>query len=104
MNLTPRSALRATRSPAESLGLLDPAAPDDILFAAMPGHQDDCLGADAIGYMEKQKLPAVHVDTLRARSGEGFEDEAAWLAFLRSIHGGTVALQDALAPQLEREV
>jgi len=49
------------------------------------GHQDYCLGADAIGYMEKHQLPAVQVDKLRAHSGEGFKDEDTWLAFLHSI-------------------
>ena len=33
--LTPRSALRTTKSPAEELGLLDPAVDDETLLAAM---------------------------------------------------------------------
>ncbi|MEM8786809.1 MAG: arsenate reductase (glutaredoxin) [Pseudomonadota bacterium] len=37
-NLTPRSALRTTKSPAEALGLLDPAVPDEALLDAMIGH------------------------------------------------------------------
>lgn len=36
--LTPRSALRTTKSPAEDLGLLDPAVPDDALLDAMLAH------------------------------------------------------------------
>ncbi|WP_437126243.1 hypothetical protein [Pelagibius litoralis] len=34
-DLTPRSALRTTKSPAEELGLLDPAVDDETLLAAM---------------------------------------------------------------------
>lgn len=34
-DLTPRSALRTTKSPAEELGLLDPAVSDETLIAAM---------------------------------------------------------------------
>lgn len=34
-SLTPRSALRTTKSPAEALGLLDPTVPDDALLDAM---------------------------------------------------------------------
>ncbi len=34
-NLTPRTALRTTKSPAEELGLLDPSVDDDVLLAAM---------------------------------------------------------------------
>ena len=34
-DLTPRDALRTTKSPAEELGLLDPAVPDDALLDAM---------------------------------------------------------------------
>lgn len=37
-NLAPRAALRATKSPAEALGLLDPEVPDDALLAAMLEH------------------------------------------------------------------
>jgi arsenate reductase len=37
-NLTPRSALRTTKSPAEELGLLDPAVDDEALLAAMVEH------------------------------------------------------------------
>ena len=37
-NLTPRSALRTTKSPAEELGLLDPAVGDDALLDAMLEH------------------------------------------------------------------
>jgi arsenate reductase len=33
--LTPRAALRTTNSPAESLGLLDPAVGDEAILAAM---------------------------------------------------------------------
>lgn len=36
--LTPRTALRTTKSPAEDLGLLDPAADDETLIAAMLEH------------------------------------------------------------------
>jgi arsenate reductase (glutaredoxin) len=36
--LTPRSALRTTKSPAETLGLLDPAVADDTLLEAMLDH------------------------------------------------------------------
>ncbi|GAB4392127.1 MAG: arsenate reductase family protein [Kiloniellaceae bacterium] len=36
--LTPRSALRTTKSPAEELGLLDPAVDDETLIAAMLQH------------------------------------------------------------------
>lgn len=34
-NLTPRAALRERKSPAEELGLLDPAVDDEALLAAM---------------------------------------------------------------------
>jgi arsenate reductase len=37
-SLTPRSALRTTKSPAEALGLLDPAIPDEALLEAMIEH------------------------------------------------------------------
>ncbi|NJO36312.1 MAG: arsenate reductase (glutaredoxin) [Rhizobiales bacterium] len=37
-DLTPRSALRTTKSPAEDLGLLDPDVDDEILLAAMVEH------------------------------------------------------------------
>lgn len=37
-DLTPRSALRTTKSPAEELGLLDPAVDDEALLAAMVEH------------------------------------------------------------------
>jgi len=37
-NLTPRQALRATKSPAEELGLLDESVSDDILLDAMLKH------------------------------------------------------------------
>ena len=37
-DLTPRSALRTTKSPAEELGLLDPAVNDETLLAAMFEH------------------------------------------------------------------
>lgn len=37
-DLTPRSALRTTKSPAEELGLLDPAVDDEALLAAMIEH------------------------------------------------------------------
>jgi arsenate reductase len=36
--LTPRTALRTTKSPAAELGLLDPAVPDADLLAAMLEH------------------------------------------------------------------
>lgn len=36
--LTPRAALRTTKSPAAELGLLDPAVDDDRLIAAMIEH------------------------------------------------------------------
>ena len=36
--LTPRDALRTTKSPAEELGLLDPSVPDDALLDAMLEH------------------------------------------------------------------
>lgn len=36
--LTPRSALRTTKSPAEELGLLDPSVSDDALLDAMLEH------------------------------------------------------------------
>ena len=37
-DLTPRAALRTTKSPAEEMGLLDPTVPDDVLFEAMLEH------------------------------------------------------------------
>lgn len=37
-NLTPRTALRTTKSPAEELGLLDPSVDDETLLAAMLKH------------------------------------------------------------------
>ena len=37
-SLTPRTALRTTKSPAEELGLLDPSVPDDKLLDAMLEH------------------------------------------------------------------
>ena len=36
--LTPREALRVSKSPAGELGLTDPAVPDDALLAAMLEH------------------------------------------------------------------
>lgn len=36
--LTPREALRTTKSPAENLGLLDPSVPDNTLLDAMVEH------------------------------------------------------------------
>ena len=36
--LTPRTALRTTKSPAEELGLLDPSVDDEALLAAMLKH------------------------------------------------------------------
>ena len=36
--LTPRTALRTTKSPAEALGLLDPSFDDEALLAAMLDH------------------------------------------------------------------
>ena len=37
-DLTPRAALRTTKSPAEELGLLDPSVDDDALLDAMLAH------------------------------------------------------------------
>lgn len=37
-DLTPRTALRTTKSPAEELGLLDPEVSDEVLLAAMLEH------------------------------------------------------------------
>lgn len=37
-DITPREALRTTKSPAEELGLLDPAVSDDALLDAMLDH------------------------------------------------------------------
>lgn len=37
-DLTPRTALRTTKSPAESLGLTDPAVDDETILAAMLEH------------------------------------------------------------------
>lgn len=37
-DLTPRTALRASKSPAEALGLLDPSVDDETLLAAMLEH------------------------------------------------------------------
>jgi arsenate reductase len=37
-DITPRDALRTTKSPAEELGLLDPAVSDDALLDAMVAH------------------------------------------------------------------
>lgn len=37
-DLTPRTALRKTKSPAKALGLLDPDVDDDTLFTAMLEH------------------------------------------------------------------
>jgi len=37
-NLTPRTALRETKSPAKELGLLDPTVSDDDLLSAMLEH------------------------------------------------------------------
>ncbi len=37
-NLTPRAALRTTKSPAEALGLLDPSVSDPMLLEAMLAH------------------------------------------------------------------
>ena len=36
--LTPRTALRTTKSPAEELGLLDPSVDEEMLLAAMLEH------------------------------------------------------------------
>lgn len=36
--LSPRTALRETKSPARELGLLDPVVPDDVLLDAMIAH------------------------------------------------------------------
>jgi arsenate reductase len=37
-NLTPRAALRTSKSPAEALGLIDPSVSDDALLDAMIAH------------------------------------------------------------------
>ena len=37
-DLTPRTALRTTKSPAEELGLLDPTVSDETILAAMLEH------------------------------------------------------------------
>ncbi|MDO6593376.1 arsenate reductase (glutaredoxin) [Neptuniibacter sp. 1_MG-2023] len=37
-DLTPRQALRTTKSPAEALGLLDEAVSDEVIFSAMLEH------------------------------------------------------------------
>lgn len=37
-DLTPREALRVSKSPAEALGLTDPAVSDDVLLDAMVEH------------------------------------------------------------------
>ncbi len=37
-DLTPKTALRETKSPAKDLGLLDPAVTDDAILAAMVQH------------------------------------------------------------------
>ena len=37
-DLTPRAALRVSKSPAEELGLLDPGVDDEALLAAMVAH------------------------------------------------------------------
>lgn len=37
-DLTPRSALRTTKSPAADLGLLDASVPDNVILAAMLEH------------------------------------------------------------------
>lgn len=37
-DLTPRSALRVSKSPAEELGLTDPSVSDDVLLDAMVEH------------------------------------------------------------------
>ena len=37
-DLTPRAALRTTKSPADDMGLLDPAVSDDRIFAAIVAH------------------------------------------------------------------
>lgn len=37
-NLTPRTALRATKSPAEELGLLEPGVDDETILSAMLEH------------------------------------------------------------------
>ena len=55
----------------------------DILRA---GHKDYCLSFDAIRYMEQQKLPLVQVDKLRPRTGDQFENDAAWLECLHSVN------------------
>ena len=55
----------------------------DILRA---DHKDYCLSFDAIRYMEQQKLPLVQVNKLRLRIGDQFENEAAWLECLHSVH------------------
>ena len=37
-SLTPRTALRVSKSPAEELGLTDPSVPDDAILEAMVAH------------------------------------------------------------------
>lgn len=37
-DITPREALRTTKSPAEELGLIDPSVPDEALLEAMLDH------------------------------------------------------------------
>lgn len=37
-DVTPRQALRVSKSPAEELGLTDPSVPDDVLLDAMIAH------------------------------------------------------------------
>lgn len=58
----------------------------NFLSILRAGHQDYILSVDAIQYMEQQKLPLVHVKTLRAHLGDGFENEALWLEFLDSVN------------------
>ena len=55
----------------------------DILCA---GQKHYCLTHEAIQYMEQQKLPLVQVDKLRIHIGNQFENQAAWLECLQSVH------------------
>ena len=64
--LTPRSALRVKRSPAEALGLLDPDVDDEALLAAMlaPIHADHHVMAEANEMAPAAELlapPAIYV-------------------------------------------
>lgn len=51
------------------------------------GRNDYVLNKEAIQYMECQKLPRLHIQTLRHHIGVEFENEASWLQFL---HASTI--------------